>query len=454
MINLRQETDALASWPTGERLRALQRIIPRAQVEAVLAQTGHDRAVCPRLPGWFMGWFLIARGLCCRDCYRQLFRWLQPFRPGAVPGRSTLCEARRRLGIAPLRVLAERVIHLLGLPSTPGAFYRGMRTMALDGFVLDLADTPANARAFGRPGSGRAPGAFPQVRLLALCETGSHVLWRFLLKPLHHGEVSMAPYLLPFLQEGMLLLGDRNFRNAATLSAVLQRRAHLLARISSNRRFAPIQVLPEGSDRSKLYRSSADRRRDRNGVIVRIIEYRLNDPTRSGVGERHRLLTTLLDPELDPATILVCLYHERWEEELSIDELKTHQRERPVLRSQTPAGVVQEVYGLLLAHYGVRVLMHEAAATQDVDPRRLSFTATLKILRCRLPECPASQRGCRRWYRRLVQEIAEELLELRRNRINPRVIKRKMSNWPKKRPWHRLAPQPTKPFAQAIVIRH
>ena len=454
MINLRQETDALASWPTGERLRALQRIIPRAQVEEVLAQTGHDRAVCTRLPGWFMVWFIIALGLCCRDGYRQLFRWLQPFRPGTVPGRSTLCEARKRLGIAPLRVLAERVIRLLSLPSTPGAFYRGMRTMALDGFVLDLADTPANERAFGRPGSGRAPGAFPQVRLLALCETGSHVLWRFLLKPLRHGEVSMAPYLLRFLQEDMLLLWDRHFLNYATLSAVLQRRAHLLARISSNRIFEPIQVLPDGSYLSKLYRSSADRRRDRGGIVVRIIEYTLDDPTRSGAGERHRLLTTLLDAALDPATTLVCLYHERWEEELAIDELKTHQRERPVLRSQTPAGVVQEVYGLLLAHYLVRVLMHEAAATQDLDPRRLSFTATLKILRCRLPECPASQRGRRRWYHRLVQEIAEEKLEPRRHRVNPRVIKRKMSKWPKKRPLHRLSPQPTKPFEQTIVMRH
>jgi hypothetical protein len=158
-----------------------------------------------------MVWFLIALGLCCRDCYRQLFRWLQPFRPGAVPGRSTLCEARQRLGIAPLRVLAEPVIRLLGQPSTPGAFYRGMRTMALDGFVLDLADTPANARAFGRPGSGRAPGAFPQVRVLALCETGSPVLGRFLLKPQTRSEGSMAPYLLRRLQADRLLLWDRNF---------------------------------------------------------------------------------------------------------------------------------------------------------------------------------------------------------------------------------------------------
>ena len=454
MINLRQETDALASWPLGERLRALQRIIPRVQVEAILAQTGHDRAVCRRLPGWFMVWFLIALGLCCRDCYRQIFRWLQPFRPGAVPGRSTWCEARQRLGIAPLRRLAAQVIQLLGQPNTPGAFYRGMRTMALDGFVLDVADTPANARAFGRPGSGRAPGAFPQVRLLALCETGSHVLWRFLLKPLCHSEVKMAPYLLRQLPADRLLLWDRNFLNYSTVSAVLAQGSHLLARIPSNRIFEPIQVLSDGSYRSKLYRTSADRDRDRNGLVVRIIEYSLDDPGRPGTGERQRLLTTLLEAELDPAKTLVCLYQERWEEELTLDEVKTHQRERPVLRSQTPAGVVQAVYGLLLAHYLVRVLMQEAAATQDLDPRRLSFTATLKILRCRLPECPASQRGCRQWYHRLVQEIAEEVLEPRRNRINPRVIKRKMSNWPKKRPWHHLSPQPTQPFEQVIVMRH
>jgi hypothetical protein len=371
-----------------------------------------------------------------------------------VPGRSTLCEARKRLGIAPLRVLAEQVIRLLGRPETPGAFYRGMRLMALDGFVLDVADTPANDRAFGRPGSGRAPGAFPQVRVLALCEAGSHVLWRWLLKPLKHAEIGMAPYLLRFLQADMLLLWDRHFLTHATVGGVRERGAQLLARITSNRVFEPIAILADGSYLAKLYPNSVDRRRNRNGILVRIIEYTLDDPTRPGAGERHRLLTTLLDAELDPATTLVCLYHERWEEELTIDELKTHQRERPVLRSQTPAGVVQEVYGLLLAHYLVRVLMHEAAACEQIDPRRVSFTATLKILRCRLPECPASQRGCQRWYRRLVQEVTEEIIPPRRNRINPRVIKRKMSKWPKKRPLHRRPPQPTKTFEETIVMCH
>lgn len=453
MIDIRKEADACASWPTRERLRALKRIIPRAHLEEVLARTGHDRSVCPRLPAWFMTWFVIALGLFCRDCYRQVFRWLQPYRKGGTPGRTTLCAARQRLGVAPMRLLANQVIRLQGQPDTPGAFYRGMRTMALDGFVVDVPDTPANDRAFGRPGSSRAPAAFPQVRVLALCETGSHVLWRFLIKPQARGEVTMAHFLLRFLQKDMLLLWDRNFLSYQTVAAVIGRKAHLLARIKSNLIFEPIRVLDDGSYLAKLYRNPADRQKDRDGILVRIIEYTFDDPGRPGSGEPHRLLTTLLDEKLDPAETLIVLYHERWEEEITIDELKTHQRERPVLRSQTPGGVVQELYGLLLGHYVIRVLMKEAAATQGLDPRRLSFTGTLKILRCRLPECPASRRGLSTWYRNLLAEVAEEELEERRNRINPRVIKRKMSNWRKKRPEHRNYPQPHKKFRDAIVMR-
>ena len=452
-IDIGKEAAACATWPTRERLRALKRIIPRADTEAILEQTGRNRTHCPRLPAWFLVWFVIALGLFCRDSYRQVFRWLQPYRRGGTPGRTTLCEARKRLGVAPMRLLAERVIRLQGKPETPGAFYRGMRTMALDGFVLDVPDTPANDRAFGRPGSSRAPAAFPQVRVLALCETGSHVLWRSLIKPQSCGEVTMAHHLLRSLQKDMLLLWDRNFLSYQTVSEVVATGAHLLARIKSNLIFRPIQVLSDGSFLAKLYRSPADRETDRNGILVRIIEYTFDDPGRPGSGESHRLLTTLLDDALDPAQTLIVLYHERWEEELTIDELKTHQRERSVLRSQTPGGVIQEVYGLLLGHYVVRVLMQEAAAREGIDPCRLSFTGTLKILRCRLPECPASRRGLRRWYQNLVAEVAEEVLEDRRNRINPRVIKRKMSNWKKKRPEHRHYPQPTKEFAEGIVLR-
>lgn len=452
MIGACRDACDLASWPTRERVEALKRIIPRRNVKEILKQCGVVDRGCGRLPGWFMVWFIVALGLFCRDSYQQVYRWLGPYRRKGTPGRSTFCEARRRVGVAVMRRLYESIVQLLGKPETPGAFYRSMRLMAVDGFVVDLPDTEQNVRAFGRPGSGRAPGAFPQARVLSLCETGSHVLWRSLIKPLRCGEIPMARHLLRFLTPEMLLLWDRNFLSYDLVSQVREQGAHLLARIKKNLVFEPIQHLSDGSYLAKLYPSAKDRRHDRNGILVRIIEYTLDDPKRPGHAEKHRLLTTLLDEHQDPAETLIVLYHERWEEEIAIDEVKTHQRERPVLRSQTPQGVVQEIYGLLLGHYVVRTLMQQAAVQRNIDPDRLSFTNTLKILRCRLPECPASRRGRRDWHRRLIEEIGEELLPPRRNRINPRVIKTKMSNWAKKQAHHRRYPQPGKEFQEAIVL--
>src|SRR5262245_19383214 len=191
-----------------------------------------------------------------------------------------------------------------------------------------------------------------------------------------------------------------------------------------------------------MYPSRSHRGRDEGGIVVRIIEYTLKGTGHAEDGKVHRLLTTLLDAKEHPAEELIVLYHERWEEELAIDELKTHLREKVVLRSQTPALVVQEIEGLMLAHYAVRALMQEAAAGEGLDPDRLSFTATLKVLRCRLPEVPKSKAGRRRWWRDLVAAVGEQVLPQRRPRVNPRVIKRKMSNWKKKRPHHRNPPRP------------
>lgn len=452
MPSLYTDAATLAQWPTAERLRALKRILPRASIQAILRRTGHAHRRYLRLPAWFMVWFVIALGLFCRDSYRQVFKWLQPFRRKGTPGRSTFCEARQRLGVAPMLRLAQQAVRLQATPQTPGAFYQGLRLMALDGFVLDVADSPANARVFGRPGSGRSPAAFPQARVLALCEVGTHVLWKTQLKPCRRGEVTMAPALLRWLQDDMLLLWDRNFLSYDLVQQVCRRDAHLLARIKSNLVFRPLRRLADGSYLARLYPSPRHRDRDEGGIEVRIIEYTLNDPGRPGSGEKHRLLTTLLSATRHPAKRLIVLYHERWEEEVTIDEIKTHQRERPVLRSETPAGVVQEIQGLLLAHYVVRVLMSEAARRQELPPRRLSFVGALKVLRCRLPECPKGRAGLRRWYEDVLAEIAEEVLPERRNRINPRVIRRKMSNWKKKRPEHRHYPQPTKKFRQSIVM--
>ncbi len=452
MFTLEQEVAAVTQQPSSQRVSALKSIIPCATIKSILKQSGQDRS-CPRLPKWFMVWFVIGMGLFATDCYRQIFRWLQRFRKKDTPLRTTLCEARQRLGVAPLRWLMERIVQLLALPKTLGAFYRGMRLMAVDGFVVDIPDMPDNARVFGRPQGGRTPGAFPQVRVLALCEVGTHVLFRCLIKPLRCAEIVMAKVLFRYLAPDMLLLWDRGFLSYSNVQDVLFHHANLLARIKKNKVFGKRQGLPDGSYLAKMYRSTKERRKDRDGIRVRIIEYTFHDKGRPGSGELHRLLTTLLDAQKDPARQLIELYHERWEEELAIDELKTHQRQRPVLRSQTPAGVVQEIYGLLLAHFVVRKLMFEAAVKAAVPPRRVSFVGALKILRCRLPEVPRSLAGRRRWYRDLLAEIAEETLPERRNRLNPRVIKRKMSKWPKKKPEHRRSPQPTKTFRDAVEIK-
>jgi hypothetical protein len=440
-------------WSEAERMKALKRIVPASAIRSVLRRTRRGLRPCRRLPRWFVVWFVIAMGWFSQDNYCQVFRWLQRRDPRKrAPGRSTLCEARHSVGAAPLKLLAEEVIQLQAQPETPQCFYAGMRLMAIDSFVLDLPDTPANERAFGRPGGGRAPGAFPQARVLSLCEVGTHILWRSLIKPRARGEVPMAAFLLRFLEENMLLLWDRGVLSYALVRQLLTRKAHLLGRLKSHMVFRPVERLRDGSYLAYLYRSSWERSQDRNGILVRIIEYTLNDPQRPGAGEKHRLMTTLINARRHPAKRLIVLYHERWEEELAFDELKTHQRERPVLRSGTPAGVVQEIYGLLLSHFVVRKLMCDAAALSSVAPRQLSFVNTLKILRCRLPECPRSPSGLQNWYENLLDEIAEQRLPPRRNRINPRVIKRKMSRWLKKRAKDRNYPQPLKTFRASIEM--
>lgn len=452
MSNLKTDAEWGLTLSTAERVAALKRIVPHAAISTALNASHRVHAPCRRLPRELVVWFVIAMALFHRDSYRQVYRWLCRYQPNGTPGRSTLCEARHSVGVAPLRRLAEQVIQPLAQPETPHAFYHGMRLMGVDGFVVDVPDSPANERAFGRPGGRRSPGAFPQVRVLSLCELGTHVLWKSLIKPQRRGEAPMALYLSHFLQENMLLLADRNFLSYVFVKQVLQQQAHLLVRIKKNLVFEPIKHLPDGSYLAKLYRSPRHRQRDKDGIVVRIIDYTFEDPGRPGSGETHRLLTTLLSAREHPAKNMIELYHERWEEEGTIDELKTHLREHPVLHSQTPAGVVQELYGLLLGHYVIRQLMFDAAQQAAVAPRSISFVNTLKILRCRLAEAPRQWRGLTDWYESLVSEVSAEVLEPRRDRVNPRVIKRKMSGWLKKRPKHRNFPQPTKKFCRSIVI--
>jgi len=226
----------------------------------------------------------------------------------------------------------------------------------------------------------------------------------------------------------------------------------VLARVKSGLILKPIENLSDDSYLAKIYPKPYDREKDRNGILVRVIRYKLDDPQRVGHDEEHVLMTSLLDETLYSAAELIPLYHEKWEEEITFDEQKTHQDPRRAtkpahLRSETPAGVIQELIALSLAHFVVRALMFEAATAIDLDTDRLSFTGCFQILTCRLPECDTqTPQTFQQWYDGLLWEMQQEQIEPRRNRINPRVIKQKISKWKKKRPEHRPAPKLTKTF--------
>jgi hypothetical protein len=459
------------SLPAGEagrvldRLLLLEQVIGPDYVRQVLEDTEcFDSRRC-RLTREVIFWVVLAMGLLTELPIRQVFKYARRLRPGeATPHRSSLCLARQRLGLAPVRCLFERLVRLLATPQTPGAFYKDWRLMALDGTVYNVPDSPANAAAFGRASAGpRGDGAFPQVRKLSLVETGTHVEVAFVVKGIKgpdSGEQRLAPGLFRHLRPDMLLLWDRGFFSYGLWKGIVTSGSQLLARVSSRLVLRPIQSLADGSSLAKIYPCESERNKDRQGIVVRVIRYTLNDRQRVGYREEHVLLTTLLDALRYPATELVLLYHERWEIELVYDEQKTHQNPWRVtksadLRSQTPLGVLQELYALSIGHFVVRSVMAEAAAPAGLDPDRLSFVGCLQILRCRLPECPdPASTSFAAWYQGLLEEVRRERTDdaVRRNRINPRVVKVKMSNFKKKRPEHRPVPPLKKTFAESVVM--
>jgi hypothetical protein len=450
-----------------DRLVGLHQFISPGLIRQAVDETGRRNRRDCRLTHEIMLWVVLAMGILTDLPLRQVFKHARRLRHGEdSPPRNTLCVARRRLGVGPVRHLFDSVVRPLATPQTPGAFYTGLRLVGIDGTTFELPDSPANAKAFGRPGGPRADGAFPQVRKLSLVELGTHAELAFVLKPSWRGEVNMVAGLLRHLRPGMLLLWDRGFFSYPLWKSVVARGVQVLARVSCRQVLKPVQELVDGSYLAKLYPSSYDRDKDRKGILVRVIKYTLDDPQRVGHGQEHTLITTLLDALGHPAGRLILLYHERWEEELTFDEQKTHQDPpRPgkptQLRSETPQGVVQEVYALSLGHYVTRALMTQAAASAKLDPDRLSFVGCLRILRCRLPECDSrAPQTWQQWYEAVLWEMSRERVDVKQtqqgprrpNRINPRVVKRKMSRWNKTRPQHRHLPPLQKTFAQTIVM--
>jgi Insertion element 4 transposase N-terminal/Transposase DDE domain len=364
-----------------------------------------------------------------------------------VPGKTALAYRRKQLGGKPLQVLFHRIARPLATPQTPGAFAFGYRLMAIDSTLEAVPDTPANAKVFGRLNSGKGACAFPLVRGVYLQECGTHAIVDAGFWPCRPNERLGATRLLRSVTPEMLLLLDSGFHGYPFQQAVHATGAKLLSRLPSEDQPEIIEELEDGSVLAWLRPSDKRLRKQAAPMLVRIISYTFTDPTWPGSGQTHRLLTTLLDPVEAPAHQLIEIYHERWEIEITIDEIDTHQRLLPrTLRSHTPMGVIQELFGCLLVHYAVRALMLQAASQEEgLDVDRLSFPHALCVLKRYLPDF---QRAVREdqpdLHRRMQRELRENRLPQRRLRSNPRVIKRRSSKFDTKRPEHLNPPQPKK----------
>ena len=387
-----------AELPAGPRitdyisLGVVAASFPRATIDEVLRETGKTSQRQRDLPSHVVVYYVIALALFMQVSYREVLRcllegvrWLLgPETPVKVAGKSGISQARTRLGSEPVKRLHDRLVKPIGGPDTRGAWFYGWRAVSLDGTTMAVADTPANEQAFDRPGESRGQAAYPLIRLVSLVENGTHVLFGTVMDAYRVGEITLAAQVVKRLEKGMLCLADRNFFGYELWQQAQASGADLLWRVKRNLVLPCQRRLADGSYLSHIYPSPKDRRHDRNGLTVRVVEYEL-----VGVADAeplYRLVTTILDPDQVPAAALATVYHERWEIETAFDELKTHLRgSQIVLRSKTPELVKQELYGLMMAHFAVRGLMHEAALKAEEDPDRLSFTHALRVVRRRLP---------------------------------------------------------------------
>ena len=392
----------VATLPAGSRitdyisLGVIAKTFPLSKVHAVLAATGTASVRQRDLPAHVVVYYVIALALYMQSSYREVLRcllegvqWLlDPSVTIKVAGKSGISQARTRLGWEPMRQLHDALVQPIAVRATRGAWYRQWRLVSLDGSTLDVADEAANDEAFGRPGASRGSSAYPQIRFVSLVENGTHVLFGSQMAGYGTSEITLAKAALSNLQPGMLCMVDRNFFGYGMWSQARQTGADQLWRIKKNARLPREKQLPDGSYLSHIYPSDKDRRRKTNGIELRVIEYCLD-----GVADAepiYRLVTTILDHEQAPAAQLAALYHERWEIETALDELKTHLRgAKIVLRSKTPDLVRQEFYGLMMTHFAIRGLMHEAALKADVDPDRLSFLHAVRVIRRKLPRFAA-----------------------------------------------------------------
>lgn len=385
-----------AGWtkPVSERrlsdlvsVGVLTRTFPPLLVDEVIAEAGRTELRHRSLPARTMAYFAIGMALHSEGSYEDVLSlltdglaWAADAEPVKLPSKSGIFQARVRLGSEPLKALFARVARPLAGPATPGCWLAGRRLVAIDGMCLDVADTIDNDRWFGRAGVNKGErAAFPQARVVALAECGTHVMFDAVVGPYTTAENTLARELVDRLQPGMLLLADRGFCGFPLWARAGATGADLLWRAMPNMKPRHLETLADGTWLAEL-RPSGNDGRHAEPLTIRVIDYELDDGRPNDT--TYRLFTTLLDPTVAPAVELAIAYAQRWEIEGTFDELKTHQRgARTVLRSKSPDLVLQEIWGHMCCHYAIRTLMWEAAHHAKVDPDRVSFVAALRIAR-------------------------------------------------------------------------
>jgi hypothetical protein len=366
----------------------LAKVFPPGVVDEVIAECGRTEQRRRSLPARSVAYFAMGMALHADGSYEDVLAlitdglsWAERGEgPGRLATKAAISHARDRLGEEPMAKLFERVARPLGAADTPGCWLAGRRMVAIEGTCLDVADTAVNEAFFGRPGVMKGErAAFPQARVVALAECGTHAMFEAVIGPYTTSEPVLARELLGRLTKKMLCLADRGFYSFEAWQKARETGADLLWRVRDNLRLEPVKDLPDGSWLAEVFHSGNDRKRLRP-VTVRVIEYTIEDG-REPAGP-FRLITTILDHRKAPAADLAAAYTQRWEIETTFDELKTHQRgPRAVLRSKSPELVKQEIWGHLCCHYAIRSLMYDAAIEAGRDPDRVSFVAALRISR-------------------------------------------------------------------------
>jgi hypothetical protein len=373
-------------------LKAIGEYVPRTLVDTILRETGRESIRRRKLPAYLMVYYEIALGLMVSASAREVLRQLvaqvrDQFLDAktALASRTAICNARKRLGAEPIRKLFDQVVRPIAKRTTRGAWFRQFRLVALDGSSFHVQDSAANRKRYGKARAAKGKvGPLPLIRCVALCEIGTHVVFAARMAAWKIGEVTLAKQVIGRLEPGMLCLADRLFYGFPLWSQAVATGADFLWRVQKGITLPLLKRLRDGSYLSEVRgRSNGPVAERRRSLPVRVIEFHVT----VGRSRKHyRLITTLLDPRTAPAVELAKLYAKRWGIETVLAEVKTYLKGPGALRSQLPDLVEQDFYGLLIAHFGVRSIMHEAAQQQRIPPTELSFIHAVRVVIRRLPE--------------------------------------------------------------------